>query len=500
MSGQTGNVWFSVSIEGSLCYLKSSRFERHRKDGLVMERLTASPYIVSAYGYCGNSVLTEYITTPLDDLVDGNLKGEQKSVPLRRKNAKDRLDINFGTPNIIQTGVNDGFVAGNILRVSADITNTFKLNEPEGVIIRTSYLDRDAKLDREQLKNIGKKSAFLYKIQDVPTDLHAPLEFYTHAWSNSDQIWFTPTGDVTLETGINFTPRVYLTEAYNLVAIECWGFIGADENATCDEDEEIKGSSHTKVGNVFVYDVLPANLTDFIDFMNRNAPQVDLDGDGLRRGSDPNDSTMFVWDTDQDGLSDFWEMSQIGFDPNDPDSDNDGLFDYWEAFYHTNPALKDTDGDGLWDGAEFFHSNTRNAYEADNTVWSGGWDVAYDYAGTQPLQFRVSADPNDFDSDNDTIFDRVEQAYGYNPNLASTLSVLGLEVQPDSLFAWGPTVLLAVLTSQTTREGGDDLRKVSWCDHCRENEASGRAMRASGRSICQGMVSLGRGAKGTARV
>lgn len=30
--------------------------ERHRRDALTMERLTSSPYIVSIYGYCGNTV------------------------------------------------------------------------------------------------------------------------------------------------------------------------------------------------------------------------------------------------------------------------------------------------------------------------------------------------------------------------------------------------------------------------------------------------------------
>lgn len=43
--------------------------DRHRRDALVMERLTASPYVVNAYAYCGNSVLTEFLDTPLEDLV-----------------------------------------------------------------------------------------------------------------------------------------------------------------------------------------------------------------------------------------------------------------------------------------------------------------------------------------------------------------------------------------------------------------------------------------------
>jgi hypothetical protein len=32
--------------------------ERHRRDALTMERLTSSPYVMSIYGYCGNTVST----------------------------------------------------------------------------------------------------------------------------------------------------------------------------------------------------------------------------------------------------------------------------------------------------------------------------------------------------------------------------------------------------------------------------------------------------------
>ena len=34
-------------------------FERHRRDALVMERLSSSHHLVSIYGYCANSVLTQ---------------------------------------------------------------------------------------------------------------------------------------------------------------------------------------------------------------------------------------------------------------------------------------------------------------------------------------------------------------------------------------------------------------------------------------------------------
>lgn len=47
--------------------IDARNFDRHRRDSLVMERLTSSPNVVSAYGFCGNTVLTEYAGITLED-------------------------------------------------------------------------------------------------------------------------------------------------------------------------------------------------------------------------------------------------------------------------------------------------------------------------------------------------------------------------------------------------------------------------------------------------
>jgi serine/threonine protein kinase len=62
-------------------------FDAHRIDALVMERLTKSPYVVDMYGFCGNSVLTEFIPTPLDALVkmeDPDSMGKFRMTPTGR--------------------------------------------------------------------------------------------------------------------------------------------------------------------------------------------------------------------------------------------------------------------------------------------------------------------------------------------------------------------------------------------------------------------------------
>jgi serine/threonine protein kinase len=43
--------------------------ERHRRDALVMERLSSSHHLVSIYGYCANTVLTQAISHTLDDVI-----------------------------------------------------------------------------------------------------------------------------------------------------------------------------------------------------------------------------------------------------------------------------------------------------------------------------------------------------------------------------------------------------------------------------------------------
>jgi hypothetical protein len=47
----------------------SRNFDRHRRDALTMERLTSSPNIVDIFGFCGNTMLTEYIPVTLSDLI-----------------------------------------------------------------------------------------------------------------------------------------------------------------------------------------------------------------------------------------------------------------------------------------------------------------------------------------------------------------------------------------------------------------------------------------------
>ncbi|PKO13959.1 MAG: hypothetical protein CVU39_16395 [Chloroflexi bacterium HGW-Chloroflexi-10] len=97
-------------------------------------------------------------------------------------------------------------------------------------------------------------------------------------------------------------------------------------------------------------------------------------------------------DTDQDGLTDAFELEYdvTQFDPNDPDTDNDGLNDGEEYRLGLNSGNEDSDGDGIGDLDEvnyFYYRNANTPLE-----YSGEW----------------YSNPTDHDTDRDGILDGTE--------------------------------------------------------------------------------------------
>ena len=88
-SGMWRQVWkVNPRIHGEDAVLKVMKsehsfdkrnFDRHRRDGLVMERLTSSQHVVSIYGFCGNTVLTQHGGMTLDEyLFDDEVQQSNK--------------------------------------------------------------------------------------------------------------------------------------------------------------------------------------------------------------------------------------------------------------------------------------------------------------------------------------------------------------------------------------------------------------------------------------
>ncbi len=134
----------------------------------------------------------------------------------------------------------------------------------------------------------------------------------------------------------------------------------------------------------------------------------DSDGDGLADsleaayGLDPTSV-----DTDADGASDGFELTQLGTDPTAADTDRDGLADTMEASFGTNPLLADSDGDGLADG------EPPGAVDSDADRLS------------DRLELALGTDPSLADSDGDGVADRLEVDGGFDPLAATSSPFVG---------------------------------------------------------------------------
>ena len=163
----------------------------------------------------------------------------------------------------------------------------------------------------------------------------------------------------------------------------------------------------------------------------------DTDGGGVEDGvewiidetnpiDDPTDDNVAGNDDDGDGLSNGQE-SVYGTDPNDNDTDDDLMSDGYEVnTVESNPTLKDSDSDGINDTVEWNVTSTDpNDADTDGDGLSDGYDEYLNY-GTNPDNpdtdsdgindyheiFTYETDPLDNDSDDDGLLDG-DEVYGY---------------------------------------------------------------------------------------
>ncbi len=288
-----------------------------------------------------------------------------------------------------------GYVAGSEIRYSLPITTTFG---------PTFFISENMR-----------KASFVYRLdkqqQNISTSIGAREDEWIVAYVDPDDFTKGVTAVLSddviysdqLQPGINVAPNLTLSYAYALRGRECWLLFICNNRDVSDNDSD-------NIGRTYVFDVLPASLEDFVT-VNRwgfgtggPASFLDPDGDGLldpsQGGLDPNNSD---WDSDNDGLSDGYELEirsipasegGVNLNPEAGDSDNDGVPDAVELRWGTDPGHPDSDGDGLTDQQEI-----------------SGWLFPYRYiaADDSTISTRIWSDPLHADGDGDGLSDRFEQ-------------------------------------------------------------------------------------------
>lgn len=101
-SNGTAQIDHSQAIPSASVVLKMLHLHRrfdqqsysaHSTDVLVMDRLTASPYVVNAYGFCGQSVLTEFASSTGRDYVKRYDIGSRERMRIARDLARGLADV-----------------------------------------------------------------------------------------------------------------------------------------------------------------------------------------------------------------------------------------------------------------------------------------------------------------------------------------------------------------------------------------------------------------------
>ncbi|MEM7128456.1 MAG: LamG-like jellyroll fold domain-containing protein [Chloroflexota bacterium] len=372
------------------------------------------------------------------------------TVPIDLANA-ERMAIAINAATLADEA--KGYTVGNQVNVSLNVTNNLY---PEAPPWRYQ-------LPRHGLFHTGRvpasflqRTTFAYHLTATANGAPANnldlghISWAQHGGGSNYRLahTFLAAGQAPLQqAGLNQSFSFYLTESAALPVMSCWLVPLREASYYQCEEKRQRYANPNYLGNLFKFDVLPATFGEFVTLTssgssnngsnsggvrmawdNRFPTLKDGDGDGLLSaaagGIDPNDSTI---DTDNDGLTDFWELEN-NFNPQVADADNDGLIDYWEIFYGTNPIAPDSDNDGLLDGEEVFHpAGYAGAPGNDANAWSGGWQIVYAYESGTPQLTAVTADPNLPDTDADLNSDHYESIYKFNPRAPYSVEPLKIE-------------------------------------------------------------------------
>jgi len=185
--------------------------------------------------------------------------------------------------------------------------------------------------------------------------------------------------------------------------------------------------------NLMEYNARDRDGDGIVDGRSTDPLNPDTDSDGLLDGIEVmgweilvvNKGVVKTWvtsdpglfDTDEDGLSDFQEFSSVcasGSNASNPDTDGDGELDQIEALtgyswegvaYFTSPCMFDTDNDGLEDGEEVIAGKDNFLTHANNSDTDNDSLVDGDEVLFVPRPFQNPTNPLQNDTDSDGMLD-----------------------------------------------------------------------------------------------
>jgi VWFA-related protein len=162
------------------------------------------------------------------------------------------------------------------------------------------------------------------------------------------------------------------------------------------------------------------------------------------------------------------------------DSDNDGLSDQWELENGLNPtdpndAILDFDGDGLSNLDEFQHGTDIRDNDSDNDGMPDGWEIRYglnpnlddasNHSDSDDLtnlqEYHYQTDPTNQDTDGDGVSDSDEVANGTDPKAMSS----SLTADTETLnLPMGSNQLLLLKLENTSRDSDSFELNVAGID------------------------------------
>lgn len=168
-------------------------FEAHATDIMVMDRLTASSYVVNAYGFCGQSVLTEYATSTGRDYVKRYDVRNSERLRVARDLAFGLADIQALRPfkvrnitNFVPLFAHNDINIANTVMVNGRMKwNDFNIGER--LRRKRKEIDQNA-----TITSFAGNSSFVpfASISSRPTDevCPAPVKFESHLWRSPEEI------------------------------------------------------------------------------------------------------------------------------------------------------------------------------------------------------------------------------------------------------------------------------------------------------------------------